>query len=321
MESLVGISIVNYKTAPLVEECLHSLSQGGRTPLNTRVVIVDNDSRDGSVETLQKYVLENQLSDWIEVIAAEKNGGFSYGNNIAFRRLIELECKYLWLVNPDTQPLPGACEALIEVLRTDEKAGAVGSRLEDPDGTVQIAAFTFPTPLGELVNTSRLGFLQRVLAQYVIAQPIEDKTQYVDWVAGASLMLSAELLKKIGFMDEAYFLYFEEVDYCLAIHRCGYEVVYEPSSRVIHHVGAATGISDSRKKAPRRPAYWFESRQRFFQKNYGFGQTLLADTLWILAYSSYLVRNIIQRKPDLDPPYFLRDFIKHSAFSRGRLAE
>lgn len=321
MNSLVGISIVNYKTAPLVKECLDSVALDGRTALNTRIIIVDNDSGDGSVESLQEYVREKQLGGWVEVIAAGKNGGFSYGNNIAFRRLIELGCEYLWLLNPDTQLLPGACEALIEALRTDDKAGAAGSRLEDPDGSAQIAAFTFPTPLGELVNTSRLGFLQRVLAQYVIAQPIDNKTQYVDWVAGASMMFSAELLKKIGFMDEAYFLYFEEVDYCLAIHRSGRKVVYEPASRVIHHVGASTGISDSRKKAPRRPAYWFESRQRFFQKNYGFGQTLVADALWILAYSSYLIRNLVQRKPDLDPPYFLRDFIKHSAFNRGRLAQ
>lgn len=319
MKSLVGISIVNYKTAHLVRECLDSVSQDNRSALNTRIVVVDNDSRDGSVTTLQEYVRQKQMSDWVEVIAAEKNGGFSYGNNLAFKRLIELECDYLWMVNPDTKLLPGACEALIDVLHNDEKAGAAGSRLEDPDGTSQVSAFTFPSPLGELVNTSRLGFLQRHFSKYVIARPVDDVRQYVDWVAGASMMFSAGLLKKIGFMDEAYFLYFEEVDYCLAINRCGYKVVYAPSSRVIHHVGAATGISDSRKKAPRRPTYWFESRQRFFQKNYGFGRTLVADAFWILAYSSYLARNMVQKKPDLDPPRFLRDFIKHSSFSCGRI--
>jgi N-acetylglucosaminyl-diphospho-decaprenol L-rhamnosyltransferase len=132
------------------------------------------------------------------------------------------------------------------------------------------------------------------------------------------MMLKTEVIQKIGLMDEEYFLYFEEVDYCRAITQAGYSIVYEPKSRVIHHVGAATGISDGRKKAPRRPQYWFESRQRYFQKNFGFSATLLADFFWLLAYSSFKLRAFLQRKSLNSPPHFVRDFIRNSAFVRGK---
>ncbi len=321
MTSIVGISIVNYKTAPLVKECLASMANDNRTHENTRIVVVDNDSGDGSAEELTRYVSENGWNDWIEVVPAGRNGGFSYGNNIAFKRLCEKNCDYLWLVNPDTQLLPGACEALVAALEGDATVGAVGSRLEDVDGTPQIAAFNFPTPFGEFVNTSGIGLVYRRFPERVVPRPLPDQPVAVDWVAGASMMLSRKVVDRIGLMDEKYFLYFEEVDYCIAIRKAGFKIMYIPESRVIHHVGAATGISDTRKQAPRRPVYWFESRQRFFQKNYGLPRTLLADGFWVVAYSVKRLKDSVQRRECLDPPFFLRDFIRHSSFFRGRASQ
>jgi GT2 family glycosyltransferase len=134
----------------------------------------------------------------------------------------------------------------------------------------------------------------------------------VDWVSGASILLRASLLKTVGPMDEGYFLYFEEVDYCRAIQKAGYQVWHHPASRVIHHVGAATGISNTRLQAPRRPTYWFDSRRRYFLKNHGLIKAVVADCLWLVGYASWKLRNIVQRKPDSNPPYFMRDFFSHS---------
>jgi len=315
---MIGVSIVNYKTAHLVVNCLNALNRVQDCRDLLRIVVVDNASGDGSYELIGQLVQERGWSDWIEVVDAGRNGGFSFGNNIALRRLLELDCRYIWLLNPDTCPLPGAVSALVECLESDARIGIVGSRLEDEDGTPQISAFNFPTPLTELINTAKIGVLGKWWPKAVIPRPITRERENVDWVAGASMMVRADVLRTVGFMDEAYFLYFEEVDYCRAVKRAGYNVVYEPKSRVIHYVGASTGISDYRKKAPRRPTYWFESRQRYFQKNFGIVPTLIADIFWLMAYSSLRVRACVQRKVLGAPPHFIKDFIRNSSLVRWR---
>lgn len=318
MSHQIGISIVNYKTPHLVGECLLSLAAENEYVGKIKVVVVDNASGDGSYEVISEFVREQQLEAWVEVVDAGKNGGYSFGNNIAFRRLLDAGCDLIWLLNPDTRLLPGATRALVDCLDSDPRIGIVGSRLEDHDGTPQVAAFNFPSPMTELINTSQIGLLGRLLPSAVVPRPISSQRETVDWVAGASMMMKAEVLRQVGMMDEEYFLYFEEVDFCRAATRAGYRIVYEPVSRVIHHVGAATGISDMRKQAPRRPTYWFESRQRYFQKNFGFAATLLADTFWVMAYSSLRVRAKLQKKSLSDPPHYIKDFIRNSSFVRGR---
>ena len=318
MDHQIGISIVNYKTPHLVGECLLSLAAEHEYRGCLKVVVVDNASGDGSYEKISAFVQEQQFSDWVEVVDAGKNGGYSFGNNIAFRRLLEAGCDLIWLLNPDTRLLPGATRALVDCLDSDTQIGIAGSRLEDQDGTPQVSAFNFPSPMTELINTAKIGVFQRLVPSAVIPRPISPGRETVDWVAGASMMMKADVLRRVGMMDEAYFLYFEEVDFCRAVTRAGYRIIYEPASRVIHHVGAATGISDTRKQAPRRPTYWFESRQRYFQKNFGFLATLLADIFWLLAYSSLRLRARIQNKHLLDPPHFIKDFIRNSSFARGR---
>lgn len=315
---LVGVSIVNYKTPHLVEECLNSLAGEKEFAGQLQVVVVDNASGDGSFDKISTLVKERQWQNWVTVIDAGKNGGYSFGNNIAFRHLLEQRCNLIWLLNPDTRPLPGAARALVECLESDPQIGIVGSRLEDHDGTPQVSAFNFPTPLAELINTAKIGLLGRLLPRAVIPRPVSPVKEGVDWVAGASMMMKAEVIRRVGMMDENYFLYFEEVDFCRAATAAGFRIVYEPASRVIHHVGASTGISDMRKQAPRRPTYWFESRQRYFQKNFGFPATLLADLFWVIAYSSLRARAKLQKKNLLDPPHFIKDFLRNSSFMRGR---
>lgn len=318
MDHLIGVSIVNYRTPHLVCECLQSLANESEYARRLRVVVVDNASGDGSYEKILADVQQHQFGDWVDVVDAGKNGGYSFGNNIAFRRLLEKGCDLIWLLNPDTRIRPGAIRALVDCLDGSPDIGIVGSRLEDQDGTPQVSAFNFPSPMTELINTAKIGILERMLPSAVIPRPISGGREEVDWVAGASMMMKAEVLQRVGLMDEEYFLYFEEVDFCRATVRAGYRIVYEPASRVIHHVGAATGISDMRKQAPRRPTYWFESRQRYFQKNFGFLATLSADLFWLLAYMSLRARAKVQKKELLDPPHFIGDFIRNSSFVRGR---
>lgn len=312
----VGVAIVNYKTADLVCECLESIACLNANA-KISVCVVDNASGDGSLDKLQSYVRSERFSGWVYILDGKRNGGFSYGNNRAAEYFEKIGITHFWLLNPDANPKSDALLELLNVLDRHEGCAMVGSRLQDEDGTEQVAAFNFPTPFGEFVNTLKLNLVSKVFTKRVIAQPLETIVQEVDWVAGASMLIRWSDFEKVGFMDEGYFLYFEEVDLCMAVRSCGRSIMYVPQSRVVHHVGAATGISDTRKQAPRRPRYWFESRRRFYIKNYGVLCAILADMFWLVGFSLYRLKALLMRKPRLDPPYFAWDFLKNSVFFRG----
>lgn len=313
------IATINYKTAELAIDCIDSVIAGKANMPTFKMYIVDNCSDDGSVEKISAHIREHDLGQWIELIAAEKNGGYAYGNNLVLRKIIsnELQPKYVWLLNPDTEIDQKAAAPLIEFLSNNEKVAAVGSRLHDKDGTAQGSAFRFPSPINEFCGYLSLGLLDRLFKNHLVRMEVRDEPHAADWLAGASLLMRASVVREIGLMDEAYFLYFEEVDYCNSIIDAGHEIWYVPESRVYHAVGAATGISDGRKKAPRRPQYWFDSRHRYFIKNYGKAAAVINDTLALSGYGLWNIRKKLQRKPDIDPPFFFRDLLNNSVFRRG----
>ena len=119
-------------------------------------------------------------------------------------------------------------------------------------------------------------------------------------------------------LDEGYFLYFEETDFTVRAKRAGWTCWHVPASRVVHLVGQSSGVTIRGERPQRRPAYWFESRRRYFVLNHGRWYAALTDGLVIAAYSVWLVRIVLQRKANPDPPQFLRDFIRHSAIFNGR---
>lgn len=313
------IATINYKTAALVIECIDSVVADKDNMPAFRMYIVDNCSDDGSVEKISAHIRDNQLDNCVELIASEKNGGYAYGNNLVLRKIIanEIQPKYVWLLNPDTEVDENAAAPLIDYLLNNESVAAVGSRLHDKDGTPQVSAFRFPSPINEFSGYLSLGLVDRLFKNQLVRMEVRDEPHSADWLAGASLMMRVSMVREIGLMDEAYFLYYEEVDYCNAIIDAGHEIWYVPESRVYHAVGAATGISDGRKKAPRRPQYWFDSRHRYFIKNYGKVIAVFNDVLALTAYGLWNIRKKIQRKPDIDPPYFFRDLLKNSVFGRG----
>ena len=138
------------------------------------------------------------------------------------------------------------------------------------------------------------------------------------WVApGASMIVRRSVFESIGLIDDKYFMYFEEVDFCLAAKRAGWSCWYVPASRVIHLVGAVSQMSDNRKHRKRRPAYWFDSRRRYFVKNHGRVYAALADLSFLIGFALWRMRRFVQRKDDPDPPKLLRDSIVNSVFIRG----
>jgi GT2 family glycosyltransferase len=313
------IVIVNYRTADLTVDCLRSLAEELKDLDGTRVVVTDNQSGDDSPMRIQQAIDENQWGDWATLMPLECNGGFAYGNNEAIRSAMRSDAPpgFVLLLNPDTIVRPGGIKTLLRFMQDNPDAGIAGSRLEDPDGTPQRSAFRFHSIRSELDDGLRLGFISRLLRNKSVAPPVRDDTHRTDWVAGASMIVRREVFDDIGQMDEAYFMYYEEVDFCLRAHRAGWPCWYVPDSHVVHLVGRASGVTVQNTKPKRRPDYWFDSRRRYFLKNHGRFYTALADVVWVMAFATFRFRRLVQRKPDTDPPRLLYDFLRHSVVLKG----
>ncbi len=306
--------IVNYKSADLTVECLRSLEAEVAGHPGAAVAVVENASGPDQADRIARAIADGGWGSWASLVVADRNGGFASGNNVALVPALRGPDppRLVWLLNPDTVVRPGALGALVGFLERRADVGLAGSRLEDPDGTPQRSAFRFPSILGELEGGLRFGPASRLLDRHVAAPPVSDVECPVDWVAGASLMVRREVFDAIGLLDDGYFMYFEEVDFCLRARRAGFPCWYVPGSRVVHLVGQSSGVTAASEKRRRRPRYWFEARRRYFRSNHGRAKSFAADLTHALAYSTYRVRRVVQRKPDQDPHLMLWDFVRYN---------
>ena len=312
----VLVVIVNYRSADLTVDCLRSLLPERTALPGLRVVVTDNASPDDSVARLTAATADD---GWVTIQPLAKNGGFAYGNNAAIRAALAATPRpdYVVLLNPDTVVRPGGMAELVGFMESHPAVGLAGSRLEDPDGRPQVSAFRFHTAANEFERGVRLGVVSRLLRKQLVAPPVPTEAGPCDWVAGASLIVRPAVFDAAGLMDEGYFMYFEEVDFCLTARRAGWPCWYVPASRVVHLVGAVSQMSDARKHRKRRPAYWFESRRRYFVKNHGRLYAALADVAFLAGYTLFRLRRAVQRKADTDPPQMWADSVAHSVFLRG----
>jgi N-acetylglucosaminyl-diphospho-decaprenol L-rhamnosyltransferase len=308
------IVIVNYRSAGLAIDCLRSLEPEVAAYQAAQVVVVENASGDDSAERLASAIDSEGWGGWAMLVVAPRNGGFAAGNNVAIGPALASPTPpdLIWLLNPDTIVRPGALRALVDFFERKPEAGLAGSQLEFPHGDPQRSAFNFPTILGELESGLRLGPVSRVLRRHVQAPPVPDGECQVDWVAGASLMVRRQVFEAVGLLDEGYFMYFEEVDFCFKAFRCGWPCWYVPGSRVVHLVGQSSGLTKEGEQQKRRPRYWFDARKRFFVANHGRAKAVLADMTYTLAFAAFRVRRLIQRKPDTDPRWMLWDFFRYN---------
>jgi GT2 family glycosyltransferase len=126
-------------------------------------------------------------------------------------------------------------------------------------------------------------------------------------------MVRREVFETVGLMDEGYFLYFEETDFCRRARRAGWPVWHVPASRVVHLEGQSTGVTGANLAKKPRPAYWFDSRARYFRKHLGPGYALLADVIFAVGFGLWRIQRRVRGKSDPDPPGLLRDFVRHAA--------
>jgi N-acetylglucosaminyl-diphospho-decaprenol L-rhamnosyltransferase len=313
LDRSTAVVIVNYRTPRLVVDCLRTLAPEVTAEPGLRVVVVDNASGDDSLQVIDRAIGDHGWT-WATLMPLDRNGGFAFGNNAAIRELLAgpEPPRYVWLLNPDTLVRPGAARALIDFLETHSDVGIAGGRLEFPDGTPQTAAFRFPSLVGELEDTIRIGLVTQMLGRFRVPGPIRTEPHPTDWVNGASMMVRREVFETIGLMDEGYFLYFEETDFCRRARRAGWPVWHVPASRVVHLEGQSTGVTGSNLAKKPRPTYWFDSRARYFRKHLGAGHALLADVIFVVGFALWRAQRRLRGKADPDPPGLLRDFVRHA---------
>jgi len=308
------IVIVNYRTPDLTVECLQSLATEILTvPGPVRVVIADNCSEDESVFKIQQAIETNKW-EWASLMQLPTNGGFAYGNNRAIMPALKSEAppQYIYLLNPDTVVLPDALRELVKFMDEHSYCGIAGGRAVNPDGSVRNSAFRFHTVLSELEGSIRLGLISKMLKEHIVASPPPETPAQVEWVSGASMMIRKDVFDHVGMLDEGYFMYYEETDFCLRAAKAGWPTWYVPSSKIIHLVGQSSGVTGAQRTAKRRPAYWFESRHRYFRRHYGGLKTFAADFLWAVGYAVGSILQKLRGKPRTDPPYLWWDFVRYN---------
>lgn len=310
----VAIIIVTFKTAHLTIDCLHSIAAERTTcDLNITVTVVDNSHVDFPI--IEEEIRSNNWSSWIKLVSPPTNGGFAYGNNFGARIACSNQSpKHIYLLNPDTVVRKGAITALVNFLEKRPEVGIAGSGLENPDGTDWPFAFRFPTIMSEIEQGLGFGLATRFLRPWVIARTMGKSEQQIDWVPGASMMIRRSTFDAIYGLDEGYFLYFEETDLCFRAREKGFQTWYVPDSRVMHIAGQSTKVTERDSKPQRLPAYWFESRRRFFIRSYGRIYAAITDIAALAARSLGKIKHLLAGQRDREIPYFISDLLRHSAF-------
>ena len=271
------IVIVSWNVRSLLRRCLGSISEPrGSTQnhapstsslqLRTEIIVVDNASSDGSAEMVGAEFPH------VHLVVNDTNRGFTAASN---QGLALSRGRYLLLLNPDAEVVGDALATMVGYMDSQPTVGALGPQLRYPDGSRQSSRRRFPTLATALVESTvvqewwadsiglRLGG-SGVLRRYYMADTPDDAVQPVDWVVGACLLVRRQALEEVGGLDEGFFMYSEELDWCRRIRDAGWQIVYLPTATVIHHEGKS-----SEQVVPARHIYFQSSKVRYFRKHHG----------------------------------------------------
>jgi hypothetical protein len=275
----LSVVIVNWNGIEYLEECLDSVF-AHTAGIGVEVLFVDNASTDGSVAFVRRHYPQ------VHVIVNRENAGFARANNQAFPHC---RGRYILLMNPDTRVLGDALSAMTAFMDTHPDAGIAGCRVLNPDLTLQLACRrSIPTPsvaLYRMVGLARILPSSRRFARYNLTYMDDSKEMEVDAVSGSFLMFRPELLSTVGDLDEQFFLYGEELDWCLRARQKGWKVWYNPGAEIIHYKG---GLS---KRSKLRSKYEFHRAMLVFHNKH-FAGTLARPLNWLVSFG-VLIRGIL----------------------------
>jgi GT2 family glycosyltransferase len=262
----VSVVIVSYNTKALLDACLHSLFASARVSLE--VFVVDNASPDGSADHVAK------IFPAVTLVRNAENRGFAAANNLA---IPQTRGRHVLLLNPDTCVRPDTVATLAAFLDADPDVGITGPRVLNADGTLQSCGYWYPTLRDEILLSRNVRRFGRLLLGEPAGDPGTTGATRVDWVDGCCLMIRRRAIEDIGLLDEQYFLYAEELDWCRTARKAGWQIATCPSAEMTH----LRGQSSDQVKAPAL-ALLIETRLRYYHKQDGLLAALLVSAVYAL---------------------------------------
>ncbi|HST69321.1 MAG TPA: glycosyltransferase family 2 protein [Solirubrobacterales bacterium] len=250
------VVIVSHGAEALLRRCLRSLGEFPIADGEMRVTVVDSGSPDGTPDMVEREF------PWVRLLR-RGNIGFSAANNLVLR---ESEAAAVLLLNPDTEVYAGTLDAALARLRSEERIGMVGVKLVTESGELDHACKrSFPTPLSALAHFTGIGRKEGAggaLGQYRATHLGDDEPGEVDAVNGAFMLCRAEAIREVGLLDEGYWLYMEDLDWCHRFWDAGWKVFYEPTGTALHVKGASSG----KRRAPKQEIAFHRGMGRFYRR-------------------------------------------------------
>lgn len=276
----LSIVIVNWNVRELLRRCLSSVYRAMGASLKMEVIVVDNASSDGSVAMVREDFPQ------VRLIANDENLGFTRGNNQA---IAQSRGRYMLLLNPDTEVVGNALSTMVRYMDAHPQVGALGPQLLNPDGSVQSSRRRFPTMATAFLESTVLQQWSpdnRVLRRYYVRERGDDEAQEVDWVVGACLLARRQAIEQVGLLDEDFFMYSEEMDWCRRFKEHGWQVVYLPTAQVIHHEARS-----SEQVKPLQHIQFQRSKVLYFRKHHGCWP---AEVLRLFLLATYVYQLLLE---------------------------
>lgn len=283
------VSVINYRTGDLTLSCVQSVLDdlGG---LSAQVVVVDNNSGDGSADRIERWVEKQTPPVPVSLLRSPTNSGFSGGHN---QSLAAFRADYYLILNSDTVVRSGFFRTILAAAEANPAAGLFAPRIDHDDGVQQISCFRFPSPASELIRGAGSGPLTRLLSRYDVPLTMPPAPDQIGWASFACILLRGQMIAEIGPMDEGYFLYFEDVEYCWRARKAGWGICHVPDAKVVHLRGGSGPVKRLQRENERLPAYYYASRARFFRQAYGWGGLVAANALWVLGRGIAQTRRVL----------------------------
>ncbi len=285
----LSIIIVSWNCRDLLRKCLVSLEE--YHPDNDwEVIVVDNNSQDGTKELLDVYDSKMEF----KVLLFDENLGFARGNNMG---LDYVRSEYVLFLNPDTEIIDNSLQKMIDFMDENPQIAAIGPKLLNSDKTIQRSVRKFPTLFSQILVLLKLhNFVPRLptLKKYFQLDFDYNKTQEVDQVMGAALMIRKNILDKVSSFDEGYKRIFEEVDLCFRVKKAGFKLYYFADAQIIHHKGA----SFSKVRIVQKQLDFNQGMIRFFRKHKGYFSTFIIIVFSVISIVLATVQAVLAKIGD-----------------------
>lgn len=235
----LSIIIVSANSAHFLLPCLQSI-YSNPPQIKTEVWLVDNQSTDGTRQVALQFPEVN-------LVVNRERYSFAHNNNIG---ILLSTGRYILLLNPDTEVRQDALDIMVDFMNSHQEAGACGPKLLNPDGSLQPSCRRFPTPLAVLSRGTLLHKMRPFKywhEKYLMSNWDHASVRGVDWVMGACLLVRRETVADVGLLDEAFRMYYEDIDWCYRIRQRGWKIYYVPRAQVMHHYQRTSAASFNRK--------------------------------------------------------------------------